>query len=289
MKIFELEIQKIKYAKLFKEITHHIEERDIKKWKMIFTPNPEICLKTLQDQEFLQALQKADYLTSDGIGLYIAYQIHDFYNTSKNSFALQIALKRIVAFYLLPYFIFNIIFRKHMLYQRYGPRICGSDITEDLVYFCELKGIRIAILDPYFPHDIKKCEAQEHFSQNLKKVFPNLHFDHYVFSEKNKKKVFEKIAKWKAKVLFSTLGMKRQELSIIEWLRKCENIRLGLAVGSSFDYFTGFQKRAPDIFRTIGLEWFYRIFTSPNKLKRLWRIYQALFVFPWKVIFYTTK
>ena len=156
-----------------------------------------------------------------------------------------------LAFVWLPYFIAQILFRKHVLYKKYGHRICGSDITEDLVYFCEAKGIRIAILDPYFPHDIKKCEAQEHFSENLKKVFPKLHFDHYVYSEKNKKKIFEKIKKGKAKVLFSTLGMKKQELSIIEGITMCKNIRLGLAVGSSFDYFTGFQKRAPDLFRNI--------------------------------------
>jgi N-acetylglucosaminyldiphosphoundecaprenol N-acetyl-beta-D-mannosaminyltransferase len=286
MKIFELEIPKLKYAKFFKEITQQIQERDEKKGKIVFTPNPEICLKTLQDNEFLQALQKADYLTSDGIWLYIAYQIQDFYSTIHNTHIIAQILKRFLASLLLPYIIFSVLFRKHTLYKLYGQRICGSDITEDLVYFCEAKGIRIAILDPYFPNDFKKCEAQKHFSKNLKKVFPNLHFDHYVVSDTNKKKVFEKVAKGKAKVLFSTLGMKKQELSILEWIKKCPNIRLGLAVGSSFDYFTGFQKRAPDLFRSTGFEWLYRIATSPNKLKRLRRIYQAVCVFPIKVIFY---
>lgn len=286
MKIFELEIHRLKYAKFFKEITHHLQEKDAKKGKIIFTPNPEICLKTLEDEEFLHMLQKAYYLTSDGIGLYIGYQINDFFQKSISSFKIQIFLKKTVAFFLLPYFIFNVLFRKQMLYKRYGARICGSDITENLVYFCEAKGIRIAILDPYFPQDLKKCEAQEHFSHNLKKIFPKLHFDHYVYSDKNADKIFEKIAHGKAKVLFSTLGMKRQEASIIRGLKKCPNIRLWLGVWSSFDYFTGFQKRAPDIFRKTGFEWLYRIFTSPNKLKRLGRIYQAVILFPLTVILY---
>ena len=226
MKIFELEIQRLKYAKFFKEITHHLQEKDAKKGKVIFTPNPEICLKTLEDREFLEMLQKAHYLTSDGIGLYLGYQIQDFFGKSLSTFGLQIFLKRLVAFLLIPYYIFNVLFRKSYLYKKYGQRICGSDITEDLVYFCEAKGIRIAILDPYFPNDIKKCEAQEHFSANLKKVFPKLHFDHYVYSEKNADKIFEKIAHGKAKILFSTLGMKRQEASILRGIKKCPNIRL---------------------------------------------------------------
>lgn len=226
MKIFELEIPRLKYTKFFKEITHHLQEKDAKKGKIIFTPNPEICLKTLVDEEFLQMLQKADYLTSDGIGLYIAYQIQDLFNKSTSNFPLQVFLKKLIAVIFLPYYICNILFRKQMLYKRYGARICGSDITEDLVYFCEAKGIRIAILDPFFPHDLKKCEAQEHFSHNLKKIFPKLHFDHYVYSDKNADIIFKKIASGKAKVLFSTLGMKRQEASIIHGIKKCPNIRL---------------------------------------------------------------
>lgn len=285
MKIFELEIPKLKYSKFFKEITHFLKEKDNKPPKVIFTPNPEMCLKTLRDREFLKTLQKADYLTSDGIGLYLAYQIEDFFQKNivfhgknKNLFL------KVQAYFLLPLFIFRIIFEKDILWRIYGERICGSDITEDLVYYCENKGIRIAILDPFFPQDLKKCEAQEHFSENLKKVFPDLHFDHYVVNEKNIKKAYEKIATGKAKVLFSTLWMGRQEYSVIEAVKQCPNLRLALAVGSSFDYFTGFQKRAPSFFRKIGFEWLYRIFTSPHKRKRLKRIFQAVVVFPYRVI-----
>jgi len=78
--------------------------------------------------------------------------------------------------------------------------------------------------------------------------------------------------------------MKQQEKSVIEFMRECPNLKLGLGIGSSFDYVTGFQKRAPKIMRQAGIEWFYRIFTSPHKLQRLRRIYQAVIVFPYTVI-----
>jgi N-acetylglucosaminyldiphosphoundecaprenol N-acetyl-beta-D-mannosaminyltransferase len=65
---------------------------------------------------------------------------------------------------------------------------------------------------------------------------------------------------------------------------QCPNIKIGLGVGSSFDYIIWFQKRAPKIFRSIGIEWLYRIFTSPGKIQRLARIYQAVIIFPITVL-----
>ena len=71
MKIFWIEIQNLKYKDFFYEITK------LEKANIVFTPNPEILLKTTTDKEFENILQKADFLTSDGIWLYIAYQILD--------------------------------------------------------------------------------------------------------------------------------------------------------------------------------------------------------------------
>ncbi|MCP4523375.1 MAG: WecB/TagA/CpsF family glycosyltransferase [Candidatus Gracilibacteria bacterium] len=79
--------------------------------------------------------------------------------------------------------------------------------------------------------------------------------------------------------------MKKQEKSILHMVESCANIKLGLAVGSSFDYFIGFQTRAPDIFRRLGLEWLYRIITGPSKIQRVKRIYNAIFVFLFHVLF----
>ena len=274
MKIFELDIPKLKYSRFFKDIAKHINSDSLLPGKMICTPNPEICLKTLHDKKFLKTLQKADYLTNDGIGLYIAYQIAW---SGKGKF---------MNFFHLPVYFFNILFRKQYLYSEYGDRICGSDITDDLVNFCEQKWIHVVILEPYFPEDIAKCQAQENFNKNLALAFPYLRFDMYVYKEQDKKNIFKSIAGSDAKVIFSTQWMMKQEFTIIEAMKSCPNIRLGLGVGSSFDYFTGFQKRAPHLCRTLGMEWFYRIFTSPGKMKRLGRIYSAVIVFPMKVLFY---
>jgi len=44
---------------------------------LIFTPNPEILLRASRDEEFLDILQEADYLTPDANGLYIATMMQD--------------------------------------------------------------------------------------------------------------------------------------------------------------------------------------------------------------------
>jgi UDP-N-acetyl-D-mannosaminuronic acid transferase (WecB/TagA/CpsF family) len=78
--------------------------------------------------------------------------------------------------------------------------------------------------------------------------------------------------------------MKKQEQSILEIMWKCKNIKIWTWIWSSFDYIIGFQKRAPKIWRYLWLEWLYRLFTWPQKINRLKRLYSAIFVFIYKVI-----
>jgi exopolysaccharide biosynthesis WecB/TagA/CpsF family protein len=183
-----------------------------------------------------------------------------------------------------PFYFFNLFFNKQKLYEKYGDRICWSDITKDLLYYCETQQISITIVDLYIPTDLNKVASQEIFTEKLSKTFPELKFDYIIYNPEKKPEILEQIKNSNSKVLFSTLWMKRQEQSVIEIMEYCDNIKLGLWIGSSFDYFTGFQKRSPQIFSTLWIEWFYRIFTWPQKIKRLKRVYNAIFVFLYRVL-----
>lgn len=266
MNIFWLEIQNLKFKNLFSEITK------LEKQTVVFTPNPEILLKIKTDEEFKKILEKADFLTSDGIWLYIAYQILD------NKFWF------FVNSLLLPYFFFNLFFRRKMLYEKYWDRICGSDLTKDLLNFSEKNSTKISILDLYNPNDEKKVASQKIFEEKLKEKFPNLNFDYIIFNPEKKSEIFEKIRFSDSKIAFSTLWMKYQEENILEVISNCKNIKLWLWVGSSFDYFIGFQKRAPKIWRSLGLEWLYRLLTWPRKIERLKRLYRAIILFTFEVL-----
>lgn len=266
MKIFWIKIQNLKYKELLKKITK------FEKQNIVFTPNPEILLKIKNDSEFKNILQKADFLTSDWIWLYIAYQILD------NNFW------KFINFLLLPYFFFNLFFRRKYLYEKYWERICWSDLTKDLLIYTEKNNIKITILDLYNPTDTKKVASQSIFKEKLQEKFPNLNFDYFIFNPEKKEEIFEKIKNSESKILFSTLGMKKQEENVLETMKNCENIKIWLWVWSSFDYFIGFQKRAPKIWRSLGLEWFYRLLTWPKKIDRLKRLYRAIFLFTFEVL-----
>ena len=232
-------------------------------------------MKAKKDNEFKKNLKKSDYLTSDWIGLYIAYQIMDFDS---------IFLKFFINIFLMPYYIFNIFFRKNYLYKKYWDRICWSDLTLDLVNFASKNNIKISIIDLYNPTDLKKVDSQKKIEKRLIKKFPKLKFDYFIYNPKKKEKIIKDISKSDSKILFSTLWMKFQEESILEVTKEAKNIKLWLGIGSSFDYIIWFQKRAPKFFRVIWLEWFYRIFTWPQKLKRLNRIWNAVFIFLWTIL-----
>ncbi len=266
MQIFWIKLNKLKYNDLLKEILK------FDKQNIVFTPNPEILLKTKSDLSFNKLLNKATYLTPDGIGLYIAFQILD------NNYG------KLINTLLIPYFFFNLFFKRKNLYQKYWDRICWSDITKDVIKYSEKNNIKVTIVDLYNPTDTKKVKSQEKFPKLLKQKFPNLDFDYFIYIPNQKQKIIEKISKSDSKILFSTLWMKKQEESVIELLWKCDNLKLGLAIGSSFDYFIWFQKRAPKIWRNMWLEWLYRLLTWPKKIDRLKRLYRAIFVFIFTVI-----
>lgn len=242
--------------------------------EIVFTPNPEILLKAKNDTAFRDILNKATYLTIDWIGLYIAFQINDS------------GYSKLVDFLLFPYYIFNVFFRKSYLYWRYGERVCGSDLTWSLLEYAQQHQVKITIVDPYFPQDLAKCESQKRFREKLQQRFPQLQFDYFIYINSDKDKIIEQIKNSQSRILFSTLGMKTQEESVVEIMDKCYNIKLGLGVWGSFDHFIGFQKRAPKLWRNMWLEWLYRLFTGPQKLKRLQRLWNAIFVFTWEVLKY---
>lgn len=266
MKIFWIEIQKLKYKELFEKITK------FEKQNIVFTPNPEILLKVKTDKEFENILNKAGFLTSDWIWLYIAYQILD------NNFW------KFINFLLLPYFFFNLFFRRKYLYEKFWERICWSDLTKDLLIFAEKNSVKITILDLYNPTDPKKVASQNIFQEKLQEKFKKLKFDYIVFNPEKKSEIFEKIKNSDSKIVFSTLWMKKQEENIIETMKNCPNLMLGLGVWSSFDYFIWFQKRAPKIWRSVGLEWLYRLITWPRKVDRLKRLYRAIVLFTFEII-----
>ena len=79
--------------------------------------------------------------------------------------------------------------------------------------------------------------------------------------------VKKEINKFKPDILLVAYGMKRQEIWIGENLEEIE-VGIVMGVGRSFDYYSGDLKRAPKVWRKIGLEWLYSLIKEPKRWKR---------------------
>ena len=55
------------------------------------------------------------------------------------------------------------------------------------------------------------------------------------------------------------------------------NVRLSIGLGGSLDVFAGNAKRAPPIFRKLGLEWLFRLISQPRRITRTLKL--PLFIF----------
>lgn len=75
-------------------------------------------------------------------------------------------------------------------------------------------------------------------------------------------------------ILFVAFGHPKQEKLL--W-RLRGKFRVGMGVGGAFDYISGVVPRPPKFLRTLGLEWLWRLFLQPWRLRR---VLNATIVFP---------
>lgn len=95
------------------------------------------------------------------------------------------------------------------------------------------------------------------------------------FDKEKEEKIISEIKKKKPDFLLVGLGVPKQEKWISQHMDLPVKVMMG--VGGSFDVLSGKTKRAPKIFRKLGLEWFYRLITQPQRFKRQLRL--PLFMF----------
>lgn len=71
-----------------------------------------------------------------------------------------------------------------------------------------------------------------------------------------------------AQILFLALGSPKQEMWFSRYRDRLTNVRVCQGIGGTLDVLAGITKRAPAVFRRLGLEWLYRLIVDPKRLKR---------------------
>lgn len=71
-----------------------------------------------------------------------------------------------------------------------------------------------------------------------------------------------------ANVVLVGVGAPKQEKWIMRWRHEMPGVELWMALGATIDFEAGTLRRAPRLWRTLGLEWFYRFMCEPRRLFR---------------------
>ena len=92
------------------------------------------------------------------------------------------------------------------------------------------------------------------------------------FDEKEEKKIIQDIKKKAPSILLVGLGAPKQEKWIFRHKSRMPGVDIWMALGATIDFEAGNVKRAPKIFRRLGLEWFHRLITQPTRWRRMMRL-----------------
>ncbi|EDK35168.1 WecB/TagA/CpsF family glycosyltransferase [Clostridium kluyveri] len=143
-------------------------------------------------------------------------------------------------------------------------KIAGIEVMEALIEKCSEEGNPIYLLGA-------RQNILENCIKNLKIKYPNLNIagSHNGYFDLDEcEDIIQNIKESGAHILFVAMGAPRQDIFIAENMDRLP-CRVYMGVGGSFDVFSGKTKRAPAWMIKSGLEWLYRVFKEPWRIRRL--------------------
>lgn len=146
-------------------------------------------------------------------------------------------------------------------------KIAGIDVMKELLIKANKEGRSIYLLGA-------KEEILQKCKKNIISEFPNLKIagSHNGFFDLNNcDEIVSDIQKSDAWAIFVAMGSPRQEI-FIDKIIDNSPCKIFMGVGGVFDIFSGELKRAPKWMVSLGLEWLYRVYKEPFRIKRLFAI-----------------
>jgi N-acetylglucosaminyldiphosphoundecaprenol N-acetyl-beta-D-mannosaminyltransferase len=145
-----------------------------------------------------------------------------------------------------------------------AERVTGFDLLHRLLQLGESKGWKVFLVGAS-PEMIEAAVGK------LKLQYPALQLVGYrdgYFKTEDDKSVIENIRKHHPDILLIGRSADKQEPWIAHYKQQLQ-VPIIMGVGGSFDVLSGKLKRAPQIFRKLRLEWFYRLLQEPWRYKRM--------------------
>lgn len=201
----------------------------------IFTPNPEILLRARTDAAYAQVLRSADLALPDGTGV-----------------ALVLLLRT----------------------GRSVRRWPGVEIAASLIRQAADRGETVAFVGGA-PGVAERAAMRWQTLPGLTVVATGegVEIDDTgsARSPDQGDEMVEAIRAAAPSIVLVGLGAPRQERWIAAHTETFPSVRIMIGVGGAFDMWAGVRRRAPRVFRTLGLEWLWRLALEPRRLPRTLR------------------
>ena len=219
------------------------------KFTLIFTPNPEQVIQSRDSREFRTNLAQADILLPDGIGLVWASRLLSLRNKS----------------------------------AKLTARIAGREVVTDLLELADQQNLKVLVLGGR-EYPVKENSKLQ--TPNSKQI-PIIKYQNYQsiywlsgYQDINKpiqseeQQIRQVIKDLRPEIVFVGFGAPAQEKWLVDHKKLLQQagVKLGMAVGGTFDYLLGIVSRCPRWLSNLGLEWLFRLVTQPWRLKRQLRL-----------------
>ncbi len=252
----------------------------------ITTPYSEFLYHAMKNSRLMELFNSADIAIADGIGVIWA----QYYLSKPLTWGGE-ASKTVQAWLQMVYTGAQILLQPHKLYKTIPEKIVGADLIWDLAEWAEQNNHSVyllgwedqrtekvkAILERKFPGLRIVGNANttpQGLSSRLKKAHIRIDLESYGHLPLDKE-IIDPINSVQPDLLLVGYSYQKQEA----WLAKhLPHLKVGAAIGlgGSFDYVIGKTVLPPKIIRAAGLEWLYRLFTQPARVKRIYQAFWGL-------------
>ena len=195
---------------------------------VLVTPNLDHLIKLQKDHEFYEAYQKAEWVVCDSRILY---------------------------------------FLSKLMKRSFPEAIPGSSFfTAFYEFHKDDPNCRIFLLGA---REGIARKAMERINERVgRQIVVGAHSPSFGFEKKEEEceELVDIVNNSGANVVLVGVGAPKQEKWIMRWKDKMPNVDLWMALGATIDFEAGTLKRAPLLYRKIGMEWLYRFFKEPKRL-----------------------
>ena len=276
---------KLSYSSTVAILDEHIRTKTA---GIVCTTNPEFIMTAQTDHTFKDIINSSLLSLPDGFGVLIASEYLDYIEKKAVGSILSKA-------FLWIYFCFKCFFFPN----RCSSTVTGVDLVTELCKLAAARGYSIFFLGGrprnvlgHAKHTIQ-YDIASRTAQEMKERFPDLKVigatSQFNSAPSDDIPSIEYISQCMSNSNVSTIDIilvaynfAAQEKWLLRNMDKI-NATVGIGVGGSFDYLSGYVSRPPIIVRRLHLEWLYRSLIHPFRAKRM---FNALVKFSIAIISY---